>query len=65
MNSENSFLQIGEPYRRKIGKVTFEVSSFCRKDGGKTAEELLLELIGSKVAESISVMEKEAFYDRT
>lgn len=63
MNSENSFLQIGEPYRRKIGKVTFEVSSFCRKDDGKTAEELLLELIESKAMKEVNGTKKEDFYD--
>lgn len=63
MNSENTFLQIGEPYRRKIGKVTFEVSSFCRTDGGNTAEDLLLELIKSKAIGSINVIKKEDIYD--
>ena len=39
------------PYRRKIGKVTFEVSSFGNPQATSTAEDLLLGMLEAKATQ--------------
>lgn len=40
---------IAEPYKRKIGKVTFIVSSFGNPKATKTADELILQMLESNI----------------
>ena len=40
---------LAAPYRRKIGKVTFEVSSFGNLQATGTAEDLILGILEAKV----------------
>ena len=40
---------LAEPYRRKIGKVTFVVSSFGNPKATDTAQQIILRLLEEKV----------------
>lgn len=40
---------IAKPYKRKIGKVTFIVSSFGNPKTTKTADELILRMLESNI----------------
>lgn len=40
---------IAKPYKRKIGKVTFIVSSFQNPKTTKTADELILQMLESNI----------------
>ena len=42
---------LAAPYRRKIGKVTFEVSAFGNPQATSTAEDLLLGMLEAKVTQ--------------
>ena len=48
----NQAVPLAAPYRRKIGKVTFEVSSFGNPQATSTAEDLLLGMLEAKVAQA-------------
>ena len=45
----NQAVPLAAPYRRKIGKVTFEVSSFGSPQATSTAEDLLLGMLEARV----------------
>ncbi|MCR4707502.1 MAG: transposon-encoded TnpW family protein [Clostridiales bacterium] len=47
--STNQAVQLAAPYPRKIGKVTFVVSSFGNPQAKSTAEDLLLGMLEAKV----------------
>ena len=42
-------LKLAEPYKKNIGKVTFQVTSFGSSQGNHTAQQLLLRILESKV----------------
>ena len=43
---------LAAPYRRRIGKVTFEISSFGNPNSTNTAQDLLLRMLEAKVAQA-------------
>ena len=44
-------IPLAAPYRRKIGKVTFEVSTFGNPQATSTAEDLLLGMLEAKATQ--------------
>ena len=46
---ETSALKLSEPYKKNIGKVTFQVSSFGNLQGENTAQQLILNMLEAKV----------------
>ena len=42
---------LAAPYRRKIGNATFEIFAFGNPQATDTAEDLLLGMLGAKVAQ--------------
>ena len=57
----NQAIPLAAPYPRKIGKVTFVVSSFGNPQAKSTAEDLLLGMLEAKVAkESIGKEAQDA-----
>lgn len=46
------FSPLAEPYKRKIGNVTFVVSSFGNADTKVTAEKLMLKMLEQKIERS-------------
>lgn len=40
---------LAEPYRKKIGKVTFQVSSFGNDKSNETAQQLILRMLADQV----------------
>ena len=50
---------LAEPYRHKVGKVTFVVSSFGNPNAAETAPEMILRMLEERVKrESVSPMRK-------
>ena len=47
----NHAVPLAAPYRRKIGKVTFVVSSFGNPQATGTAEDLILGMLEAKVTQ--------------
>ena len=47
----NQAVPLAAPYRRKIGKVTFVVSSFGNPQTTSTAEDLILGMLKAKVTQ--------------
>ena len=47
----NHAVPLAAPYRRKVGKVSFVVSSFCNPLATSTAEGLLLGMLEAKVTQ--------------
>ena len=45
----NHAVPLAAPYRRKVGKVSFVVSSFCNPLATSTAEDLILGMLEAKV----------------
>lgn len=43
------FIPLAEPYKRKIGNVTFVVSSFGNMNTKVTAEKLLLKMLEGRI----------------
>lgn len=42
-------MKLAEPYKKDIGKVTFQVSSFGNVQGKSTAQQLIIQMLESKV----------------
>lgn len=42
-------LKLAEPYKKNIGKITFQVTSFGSSQGNHTAQQLLLQILEAKV----------------
>lgn len=53
-------IRLSEPYRKKIGKVTFQISSFGNPKGTETAKQLLVRLMENEVTENDIDTEMEA-----
>jgi len=47
----NHAVPLAAPYRRKVGKVSFVVSSFCNPLATSTAEDLLLSMLEAKITQ--------------
>ena len=47
----NHAVPLAAPYRRKVGKVTFVVSSFGNPRATSTAEDLILSMLEAKVTQ--------------
>ena len=47
----NHAVPLAAPYRRKVGKVSFVVSSFCNPQATGTAEDLILGMLEAKVTQ--------------
>ena len=47
----NQAVPLAAPYRRKVGKVTFVVSSFGNPQTTSTAEDLILGMLKAKVTQ--------------
>ena len=50
---------LAAPYQRKIGKVTFVVSSFGNPKATDTAQQMLLRLLEEKVTQEIGSLVRE------
>lgn len=42
-------LKLAEPYKKNIGKITFQVTSFGSLQGNNTAQQLILQILEAKV----------------
>lgn len=42
-------MKLADPYKKDIGKVTFQVSSFGNVQGKSTAQQLIIQMLESKV----------------
>ena len=51
MSSNSNYVEIAEPYERKIGKVTFIISSYGNGNTVKTSGDLILQILESRVSE--------------
>ena len=49
MGNDALTLRLAEPYKKNIGKVTFQVSSFGNSQGSHTAQQLILQILEAKV----------------
>ncbi|MFR2640016.1 MAG: hypothetical protein ACLTAD_09070 [Coprococcus phoceensis] len=50
-------MRLAEPYKKNIGKVTFQVSSFSNLQGKNTAQQLIIQMLEGK-------MKQEKYGDR-
>lgn len=57
--TETTYTNLAE-HTEKIGKTTFTVSSFFSEGAGKTAEQLILQLLESKIINGNYEMEESA-----
>ena len=51
-------VHLSAPYRKNIGKVTFEVSAFGNPNGTETAQHLMVRLMEHSVTENAEKMEE-------
>ena len=51
MSNNSNYVEIAEPYERKIGKVTFVISSYGNGNTVKTSGDLILQILESRVSE--------------
>ena len=51
MSDNSNYTALVTPYERKIGKVTFVISSFGNKNTVKTSGDLILQILESRVSE--------------
>ena len=49
ISTETSALKLAEPYKKNIGKVTFQVSSFSNLQGNNTAQQLIMQMLEAKM----------------
>ena len=49
ISTETSTLKLAEPYKKNIGKVTFQVSSFSNLQGNNTAQQLIMQMLEAKM----------------
>lgn len=53
-NTETPTLKLAEPYKKHIGKVTFQVTSFGNPQGRNTAQQLIMQMLETKVIQEKS-----------
>lgn len=44
-------VKLSEPYRNKVGKVTFQISSFGNKQGSVTAQQLIIQMLEQNIVQ--------------
>ena len=44
-------VKLSEPYRNKIGKVTFQISSFGNKQSSVTAQQLIIQMLEQNIVQ--------------
>lgn len=49
MDTNLSPPKLGKPYKKSIGKATFQVTSFCNSQSNSTAQQLILRMLEAKV----------------
>lgn len=50
---ENKYLPLGEEHLLLVGKTTFIVNSFTDRNASKSAEQLIMQLLKSKITNNI------------
>lgn len=50
-NITQNSIQLSAPYRKTIGKVTFQVSAFGNPNGTETAKKMMIRLLEHSAAE--------------
>ena len=51
MSNNSNYVEIAEPYERKIGKIKFIISSYGSGNTVKTSGDLILQILESRVSE--------------
>lgn len=51
MSDNSNYTALAKPYERKIGKVTFVISSYGNGNTVKTSGDLILQILESRVSE--------------
>ena len=51
MSNNSNYIALAKPYERKIGKVTFVISSYGNGNTVKTSGDLILQILESGVSE--------------
>jgi hypothetical protein len=55
----NEVTPLAAPYQRKIGRVTFQISSFSYPKAQDSAQDLLLQIMESRIKQNITSKEEE------
>lgn len=50
MSDNSNYTALAKPYERKIGKVTFVISSFGNKNTAKTSGDLILQMLKNRIS---------------
>ena len=58
-NITQNSIRLSAPYRKTIGKVTFQVSAFGNLNGTETAQKMIIRLLERSAAEYQLCTEKE------
>ena len=58
-NITQNRIQLSAPYRKTIGKVTFQVSAFGNQNGTETAQKMMVRLLERNAAEYQLCTEEE------
>lgn len=58
-NITQNSIQLSAPYRKTIGKVTFQVSAFGNQNGTETAQKMMVRLLERNAADHELYAEKE------
>lgn len=58
-NITQNSIQLSAPYRKTIGKVTFQVSAFGNQNGTETAQKMMVRLLEQNAADYELCAEKE------
>lgn len=53
----SDILILTKPYKRKIGNVTFIISSFGNPNAKNTAEDLILQILENRIRETVKEVE--------
>lgn len=58
-NITQNSIQLSAPYRKTIGKVTFQISAFGNQNGTETAQKMMVRLLERNAAEYQLCTEEE------
>ena len=50
MPDNSNYTALTKPYERKIGKITFVISSFGNKNTAKTSGDLILQMLKNRIS---------------
>lgn len=56
----SDILILTKPYKRKIGNVTFIISSFGNPNAKNTAEDLILQILENRIRETVKSYGKKS-----